>query len=203
MGIIGKVLLAVIAVVVAFLAFNGLYVYSLSKIDVIDVRISNLENVNSKGFTLKGEIDVYNAGALKADISKVTYAVVLDETNAQLASGLIEGRKISSKETANFAFSTRINWTPSVELAADLLEPGSSYATLSGNVYLADLGFVELKVPFEKKIDLHEYIERFVNEKIAEVTGNSAGNETAIEKIGEGIKAVTGSIIKGIESILD
>jgi len=203
MGLIGKILLAIILIVVGFLAYNGLHAYSLSKVDVIDVRINSLDNVNSKGFTLGGEIDVFNGGMVKADISKITYTIILDETKTQLASGLIDGRKISSKETANFSFSSRISWTPTGELASDLLEPGNSYATLSGNVYLADLGFIELKVPFEKKIDLHEYIEQFVNDKIAETLGENAGNSTTIEQIGNGIKDITGSIIKGIENLFD
>lgn len=204
MGLIGKALLVIIIIIVSFLGYNGLYAYSLSKVKVIDVQVKSLENINSNGFTLGGDVEVYNGGMLKADVSKITYSVELDKTGTQLASGLIEGKKIAVKETANFSFSTRINWTPTAELALDLLEPGNSYATLKGNVYTADFGFIELKIPFEKKIDLEGYIRQFARERIAEITGGSAGNTTnIIEQIGEGLETITGNIIKGIGKLFD
>jgi hypothetical protein len=199
MGLIGKALLIISIIIVGILGYSGLYAYSLSKVKVIDVSINSLENVNPNGFTLGGDISVYNGGTLKADVSKIIYSVVLDKTGDQIASGLIEGRKIASKETANFSFSNRINWTPAADLALDIITGGNSNATLKGSAYVADLGFVELKAPFEKKIDLEAYIRQFVNSKIAE----QAGNATTIEKIGEEIKTITGNIIKGIGNLFD
>ncbi len=199
MGLIGKALLIISIIIVGVLGYSGLYAYSLSKVKITDVRINNLENVNSNGFTLGGDISVYNGGMLKADISRIIYSLALDKTGDRIGSGIIEGGKIAAKETANFSFSNRINWTPSADLALNIITGGNSNATLKGSAYVADLGFVEFKVPFEKKIDLENYIRQFVNDKIAE----QAGNTTTIEKIGEEIKTITGNIIKGIANLFD
>jgi hypothetical protein len=204
MGILKTISWIVFIIIICFLIYSGLYVYSLSKVEVIDVRVNNLQDVGLSGFTLGGEVDVYNGGVLKVDISQITYSLVLDGTGNTLASGLISGDEIPVKETVSFPFSNKINWIPTAELAWNLITPGKTYATLRGTVYVADLGFIDFKIPFEKKIDLEAYIRQFVKNKVEEAVENVTEAVTdTVEKIGEGIKTITGNIIKGIGKLFD
>jgi hypothetical protein len=204
MGVIKKVFWIIIIIILSILIYASLYVYSLSKIDVKAVRINSLQDISLSGFTLGGEVDVYNDGIITVGISKITYSLALDGTGTQLASGVINGDDIPVKETASFPFSNKISWIPTAEVAWNLITPGKTYATLSGTVHVADVGFFELKKPFEQKIDLEPYIKQFARDQVQGTLETATGVVTnTIQKIGEGIKTVTGNIVKGIGKLLD
>ena len=74
---------------------------------------------------------------------------------------------------AAFAFSNEIKWVPTAEMAIGLITKENTYAKITGVVYAIDLGFVSIKVPFEKRIDLKPYVEQFVKNKIGEFFGDS------------------------------
>lgn len=204
MGIIKKISWTISVLFACLVIYGGLYVYSLYQVEVSDLRVGSIQDISLSGFTLGGELDVYNGGLIGVEISKIDYSLVLDETGDSLASGSVQGGKISAKKTASFSFSNKIDWVPTAELAKNLIKSGKTYATLSGIVYM-DLGIVDIKKPFrEEKIDLEEYVRQFIIAEVEDAIEEAAGAVTdTIEKIGDGLKAVTGNIIKGIGEFFD
>jgi hypothetical protein len=161
-------ILAIIVSVVILLVLIlvGLYVYSISKISVENVRVNSLKEVSTSGFTLSGDIDLYNGGVLPVGIDHIIYTVVLEQGNKTLASGTIDGRTIPAGKVASFPFTNKISWVPTLDVAIGLITPGKTYAKVSGTVYVADLKVAEFKVPFEARIDLEEYIKQFAKENV-------------------------------------
>ncbi|HHQ45489.1 MAG TPA: hypothetical protein ENN13_05075 [Candidatus Altiarchaeales archaeon] len=153
-------------VLLVFLAglYGFLYLYSLSKIELRDVRLNSISDVSLDGFTISGALVLYNGGLITVEVENITYDVVLEASNQSLASGAIVGGKIPRSATTEFLFSNRVRWRPTAQLAFDIIESKNTYATIEGEVYVADLYLTELRIPFKERIDLGDYVKQFVQE---------------------------------------
>ncbi len=200
MGLRKAFLGIIFLVILGILLFSGLYVYSLSKVEIRAVGVNQLQDISLSGFTLGGDIDVYNGGLLTVSVDHVTYKVVLESSGKQLASGFIEGKSVPPKETVSFPFSNKINWVPTPEVAWNLITPGKTYAKISGSVSVVDLGFVEFKLRFEERVDLEQYIGQFAKQK---AEGAVDKVKDTVSKIGEGIKSITGRVIDELGKLFD
>lgn len=159
MGNMAKFLILIIGIVILF---GGIYIYSLSKIEVRSINFNNLKDISLSGFTLSGYVEVYNGGLIPVGIDHIQYDVILEKTGNRLANGYIQGATISPGTTARFPATNRIDWTPTAEMAIDLLNPGDTYIKVSGNVYVANLQFIEFKIPFQQRINIEQYIRQFI-----------------------------------------
>jgi len=181
----------VVIALVLLLLFLGAYIYSLSKVEFRKITINDLQYVNLTGFSLGGDIELYNGGIIPVSVNNITYSIVLEDSGKELGGGIIYGRLINPKQTKNFSFSNRVNWVPTVEVALGLITPGKTYARLQGTIYIADLGFTEIEVPFEERIDLKEYLKQFANKKIEDVVNKVVNTATsAVDKIASGIATI-------------
>ena len=73
MGLRKAFLGIIFLVILGILLFSGLYVYSLSKVEIRAVGVNQLQDISLSGFTLGGDIDVYNGGLLTVSVDHVTY----------------------------------------------------------------------------------------------------------------------------------
>ena len=162
------------------LIYGGLYVYSLSQITIPDVQLNKLEDVNLKGFKISGDILVQNNGLIPIKIGKIKYYITLDFNNEILSEGELSGTWIYPFQQRKYFFSNKIFWVPSVSLALDMLKPGSTTASIDGFVYLVDLKYIDLKVPFHQSIDLEDYIGQFTTDFL----------ETTINQVKDTVKSV-------------
>lgn len=166
MGTITKLLVLIIGIL---LLFGGIYVYSLSKIEVRSINLNNIGDISLSGFTLNGHVDVYNGGLIPVGIDHVQYDVILEKTGDRLASGYIQGTIISPGTTVQLPITNKIDWTPTVEMAVDLLNQGDTYIKVSGNVYVANLQIIEFKIPFQQRINIEQYIRQFIVSTVQQV----------------------------------
>ncbi len=186
-------------ILVILLVLGGLYVYSLSQVEVREVTINELQDISLSGFTLGGNIKLYNGGLLPVGVDHITYEIVLESSGNQLTGGYIQGKTISPKQIANFPFSKKINWIPTSQVAWGLITPGETYAKISGNVYVADLKFVDFKIPFETRVDLERYIRQFAKRKIEQAVDTITDTtKDIVDAVGEGIKSITGKVVDGL-----
>jgi len=191
-------------VLVLALILMVLYVYSLSQVDVERITINELQDISLTGFTLGGDIYLYNGGIIPVWIDHIDYKIILESSGNELTSGYIKGTMIPPRKTVNFPFSKKINWIPSAEVAWGLITPGKTYAKIFGTVYVADLKFIDFKIPFEKKVDLEVYIRQFAKTKFEETVDKVTDTITdVVDKIGEGINTIGGKISEGLGKIFD
>ena len=64
--------------VVVTLILGASYVYTLSKIELRSVNVNNLQDISLSGFTLGGNIMLYNGGIIPVGINHISYEVALE-----------------------------------------------------------------------------------------------------------------------------
>jgi len=190
--------LIVLLVVLGLLVYGGLYVYSLSQVRVVNVGINQLQNIGLSGFTLGGDIDIYNGGIVPVGINHLDYFVTLENNGRELASGRIDGGKIPQKRIVSYPVSTRISWVPTSQVALGLITPGATYAKVAGTVYVADLKVIDFKVPFSTRVNIEQYIRQFAKAKIQQATQKVIDTT---KNIGESIIDTGSKIVEGIKNL--
>jgi len=185
-----KILTAIIILAFVILAYTGAYMYSLSKVELRDIKIENLQNIDRRGFNLLGSIELYNGGITSIDIEKVEYEIILTSKNMLLGNGTIIGGKIKPKDIAKFGFNQQINWIPTAEIADELISNDKVEIKVRGNAYLNSFGLYQTKIPFEKDKDIKPYLKQFVGTEIDNAADkiNEILNSDAAKKIAERIK---------------
>ena len=143
----------------------GLYIYSLSKVEIQKISVTALQEISLSGFTLAGDVMLYNGGILPVGVDYIEYEVILEKSNNQLAIGRIDGKIIPPKQTIDFSISNKINWVPTLEVALSLITPAKTQAVIKGKIHL---NIIDFKIPFETKVDLEPYIKQFVKKKFDE-----------------------------------
>jgi hypothetical protein len=195
MKLFNKIILAIFLLVLVVLAYAGLYVYSLSKVEIRDLKFNSMQNVSATGFTLNGYIEIYNGGILPVSMDHINYDIILESSGSVLTSGYIEGKKIPAGKSVMFPTSNYINWIPTAELAAGMFDKNDTYAIVKGTAYIADVKFTEFKIPFEVRINLEQYIRQFIASKIDTFVDKASDFITGM--IGAG--AINESTKEGIE----
>ena len=155
-----------IGVVLFLLLLGGVYLYSLSKVDVKKVNIKKLEDVSLQGFTLSGYVELYNGGFLPVKVDKIHYEVFLEADYRKIAEADIEGEWIMPKNSVKHNFETRIYWKTTAEMIINLIQKGATYAQIKGTAYIGGL-----EIDFVKRVDLEEYLKQFISEKAKSVVG--------------------------------
>jgi anionic cell wall polymer biosynthesis LytR-Cps2A-Psr (LCP) family protein len=164
------------------------YLYSLTQVTVERIEVNSLQDVSMTGFTLGGNIFVRNDGIVDVSIRHIQYAVTLQATQQELANGIIPGDKVPAGSSVAFPMSTRINWVPTAVFAKQLFNGGNTKILIHGTVDVANLGITSITVPFEKEIDLGEYIRQFIMEEVKQVV--QAVSETVKNAWNNGVDAV-------------
>jgi len=165
----GKIIAGIIvAVLIALGLYGYLYYDSLTKLELRDFYVNDLEDLSLDGFTLEGNINVYNGGVLTVGMDHIEYNVTMESTGALLAQGNIEGKKIQSKEITEFSFLATIEWVPTIDTAVELISAEQVNVIIKGDVYVADIYFTEIIVPFEHTVDIKPYVMQFAQQKIEE-----------------------------------
>jgi LEA14-like dessication related protein len=178
---------------VLLLLFLGAYSYSLSKVELRKVNIDNLQNVNQSGFTIGGTVELHNGGIIPVRVNNITYNIILENLSNESAKGNIRGAILRPGRTEKFLFLHRINWAPTTEVALELITPDKAYTKVQGTVYVTDFLFVDIKIPFEERINLEEHIKQFAKKD----------TEETIIKTGSAITNTTNTLVETISGALE
>lgn len=154
---------------ILIIAYLGIYAYSLSKVEIKSVEFDEITKVNSSGFTLDGYAELYNGGIMPVKIDHIEYQIVLESTEEVLSKGVIEGQTVKPKESIKFDALADISWIPAKDAALELIRPGETNATVSGDAYVSVLGFIETRVPFEETVDLEPFLKEAIEKKMDEM----------------------------------
>ncbi|MFC1752583.1 hypothetical protein ACFL96_04220 [Thermoproteota archaeon] len=165
------ILISIGVVVLIILAYLGLYMYSLSQVELRNLVLDEIE-MQETGFSLSGEIEMYNGGLVTIGINWLNYTVHLESTGDLLGKGHLTGTDIKPKQGKNYPFSTDIEWVPSADLAKQLIEPGQANIIVKGNV---SVSLLDKRIPFEKKVDIKPFLMKFAVEQAADLIGKAIG----------------------------
>ncbi|MBD3313670.1 hypothetical protein GF345_04470 [Candidatus Woesearchaeota archaeon] len=155
--------------------YAGLYIYTLSEIQYHGMDVSRINDIDSSGFTVYGNMEIYNGGIVEVRMDNITYNVLLD-SGREIARGNIQGKTLEPKTSREFHFSSRINWVPTTDVALRLLSPESTYATINGTVNVRDIKFIKFDIPFRKEVDIEPYVAQFISAKLNKTTLDIAGS---------------------------
>lgn len=176
-------------ILLAVIGYAGYYFYSFTQLQVTDVSVTKLTDLSIKGFSFSGHIEVYNPNLISVSIKRIEYGVVFEPTSQLLSSGILEGRKLPSKQAVRVPFHENISWAPALSLILQLVtskEPVN--IVFSGNVYVTE----KIKIPFIYKMDVREYLVQYVESQKQETVQKAV--ETVEEKYGK----VAGAIAERI-----
>ncbi len=164
-------LLKIIIVVAIFLAAGaGVYYISMQQVELHDVRITDVKMKGITALTLTGDVDVHNGGFLKFNVKNITYSIIVEESGNTFTSGIVEGGLLKAGETKTFPFENEINIMTSSETILIFLNSNNTYVMVKGTITLAN----DLKVPFEKRIDLSPYMEDFAESNLNPLIGEDS-----------------------------
>jgi len=174
--------------IVAIAVIVSLYIHSAYNVKIQDVQVNDLQDISLKGFVIGGDVIVRNEGLLPVNTNKMEYKVFLEGLGEELANGVINGTFMMPQKNASIPFSNSIKWVPTAEIAWNLITGGNTYVKITGWVTVIDFSFMEVKLPFEKRVDLKPYITQFAKQKAQQIAENLS--ETA----GEAAKQAVGRI---------
>jgi len=159
-----------LAVILFLLILVVLYIISLSRVKLEGVGINKLDEISLEGFTLSGDVRLYNGGLLPVKVKSISYEVTLESTGEQIAKADIAGRWISPKNSAKYEFETKIYWKATKDMILNILKERKTKAQIKGTVYV---GWLDIE--FMKEIDLEEYLKQFAKEKLGETVKAAVG----------------------------
>ena|GEM_PF-5627679 len=161
------------------------YFYAFTQLKIADVGVTNLTDFSLKGFSFSGHISVYNPNFISVSVKQVEYDIVFEPTGQLLSAGILEGKKLPSKQITEIPFHKTINWAPALSMVIQLVtskEPAN--VVFSGRVIVTET----IKLPFEYKLDLRPYFQKVVEEQ----------KETAVEKAVQTLEEKYGKTVGAI-----
>jgi LEA14-like dessication related protein len=156
---IGKI---IVAVLVVLLVGAGVLFYlgkDLAQASVQSVELTRVEQIGPQDLVFAGILTVDNPSKLAIPVQRVTYKVVLDETNEVLATGEMPGFTIRSQGVSEIPFEHQTEFVPTASLAQALLTKQHVYVRFEG---VADVGAggVAYSLPFSTRMDVKQYLAR-------------------------------------------
>ncbi|MEM4263955.1 MAG: LEA type 2 family protein [Candidatus Woesearchaeota archaeon] len=182
----------------AVLGYVGYYFYSFTQLQIANVGLSSLDEFSLKSVSFSGYIDVNNPNLISVKIDRVEYGVVFEPTGQLLTTGILEGRKLPSKQITRMPFHENISWAPAIALLVRLVKEKEEpiNIVITGNVYVTE----KIKLPFVYKIDIREYFKKYVEEYLASQKEQVV--EKVTETIGEKYGKIAGEIAERIAGFL-
>jgi LEA14-like dessication related protein len=147
-------------IVVPLLVIGSIFFYFAQGIDKVSVEgfaFTGLSNVSLKGFTMDGTLNINNPSRLPVPVQSVTYDIILNETAEKISSGTLPAF-VLAPGSSNVPFHEHIAWAPTASLALQLAFEDHIYATVKGHVRVAIPLLNQYDIPFQKQIDLKDYL---------------------------------------------
>jgi LEA14-like dessication related protein len=170
-------------------SYIGLYAYSVSKVEVRDVQVTEVRNVNLSGAEVVGYIELYNGGLISVSVDAIDYRLILEQDMRELAGGSVDGGPIPAGQAVDYPFTVRINWMPSLQLAYQMITAENTYVRLEGEAHMRKIWFIDVSLPFEYRINMENHLSQPIKAKAA-------------EGLPDGLAEEAGTLIQGVRNYL-
>ena len=164
-----KKVFVVLGVAVIVLALAGLYGYSLTRIEVVDVRITGVSEISLEGFTISWQATACNPNPTPIYLKKIEFDVIFN--NKSWYHGKIADFKVDAKSERVYVFEEPIEWNISIMMMRNIIESGNANVRVEGVVTVAEFGFVNIQIPFSDDMDIKKELTEFVTQKTEEIIG--------------------------------
>ncbi|MGE0792586.1 MAG: hypothetical protein AB7V77_00215 [Candidatus Woesearchaeota archaeon] len=189
----GILILIIILSILITSTYLILYIYSLTQVSIQELKIEELNSFNLEGFELKGYLNLYNDGFVDVKINHIDYNLILEATGDILISNKITGQKLPVKKTTTFLIDQFVGWKPTSEFALEILKPGDTYGYIQGIVYVSKNKYVDIKIPFEEKINLETYIKQFIKIEVNRI----------INDVKNTLSETKNNIVEGVNNLIN
>lgn len=132
--------------------------YGLQDVSFVDLELNGIKEITLSSFTLRADLLLHNPSDLSVPVKEVRYTIYDSKTNKEVSSGLIPGFELTKKATSRIPFEQQIKFGPTAFLAASLVTDEKMYVLVKGEVFLDVAGARENAIPFEKEVEIKQYM---------------------------------------------
>lgn len=150
-----------IGVAVALFGSAGVLLYlgfGLQDVSFVDLELNGIKEITLSSFTLRADLLLHNPSDLSVPVKEVRYTIYDSKTNKEVSSGLIPGFELTKKTTSRIPFEQQIKLGPTASLAASLVTDEKVYVLVKGEAFLDVAGARESAIPFEKEVEIKQYM---------------------------------------------
>jgi len=161
--------LVIIAIVILLLVGGAYFaVQDVKRITVEGFDIIGFEVNSLRSFTIVGKAYVNNPSMFTIPAKSFKYYVILEDTGETISSGSIPNIELKSKSLNTIAFAHTVEWIPTLDLVLQLITKEQVLIVVAVDIEIDFLG-INYIIPFERTIDIREYLVEFAAEKVQEV----------------------------------
>ncbi|MBT4859104.1 hypothetical protein HON49_08095 [archaeon] len=157
--------------------------YTIKKISLDNVEVNNIE-FEDDGFTLNVDFLIANNGIFPVKFDQIVYIVHIKSSSTMLGKGKMQGEWLKPGSTTMLNLQQKIFWTPTLELALEMLKKGDTKAQIVGDLVILDLGNSDFTVPFDEEFEIEEHIRQYIIQQTGEFVENPEELWNSIEEVG-------------------
>jgi LEA14-like dessication related protein len=139
--------IVVLAAVVYYLSAG------LTSVHVDTATLTGVEDVTAESVTFSGQVNIVNPSWFTIPIQGGNYTVKLDDTDATLGNGIINGFELEPRTSTTASFSHEAELINFLDKTIPLLEQDTVMATIDGHVDVAIYGYT-YTITYEKRHDV-------------------------------------------------
>jgi hypothetical protein len=151
-----------IVLLLALAVFCAVTYERLTSVRIVGLDLSDVRDITTKSFDIDGVIYLDNPSGVDAKVKNVDYDIVLASSEDVLASGSVPSFTLAKKSTTNTTFTQEVAWSPTADLALELISKDHVLVILRGTVTLEYFIIGEVNIDFEKKKDIKPYVSSYV-----------------------------------------
>jgi len=176
---------AVIYIIFAAVIGGGLFYFlgGLRQVSLEEFELTGITDLDANSFTFSGNLFLKNPSSVSVPIKSITYDIILKENNEVISSGTIPPVLIQYKTITKVPIEQEVKWVPTAQLFVELLKKEKVYVIVKGKIRLDVPKLEEYEIPFEKEMDINDYIRQFVGKTLPTSPLQDKTNDSIIPKL--------------------
>ena len=159
------------------------WIVTFVNVKTSDLTVTGVSGVGLSGMTLDATLTVENGGLLPVQIENIPYTVMLDETNATIASGTVDGFTLPAGENKVIPLNIEVTWKTAGITVIELLKKDSIPATIEAKVRVQPIYVITVPVPVRQQVDLANYTAERTGTGILDAAKEKLENSGIVDKI--------------------
>lgn len=133
-------------------------VFGLNEVSFEDFEVKSIKEISSGSITITADLLLHNPSGISVPVREVRYTIYNTKTKAEVSTGIIPAFELARKTTSRIPFEQQIKFLPTASLASAMVTDEKVYVVVKGEVFLDISGARKKAIPFEKKIEIKQYV---------------------------------------------